>query len=132
MKPRCENAVSMRRRDPTELTDRERDVLELLRRDFTNEQIAERLGISPAGAKYHVSQILSKLGVATREEAATLATGEGRRWWARWPLWAKIAGAATSAAALTGLALLAWGVVRTDDDERSSINCRQAPRSLTN
>ena len=113
----------MRRRDPTDLTDRERDVLELLRRDFTNEQIAERFGISLDGAKYHVSQILSKLGVATREEAAAVELGERRRWWARWPLWAKIAGAATSAAALTGLALLAWGVVRTDDDERSSINC---------
>jgi len=108
----------MRRRDLNQLTDREREVLELLRRDFTNEQIAERFGISLDGAKYHVSQILSKLGVATREEAAALALGERRRWWAAWPLWAKIAGATTLvAAALSGLALLAWGVVRTQSDE---------------
>src|SRR5438128_8828791 len=117
MKPRCENAVSMRRRDPTELTDRERDVLELLRRDFTNEQIAERLGISLDGAKYHVSQILSKLGVATREEAAAVALGERRRWWAAWPLWAKIAGAAFVASVVGGLALLAWGALRTDSKD---------------
>ena len=101
------------RRDPDELTDREREVLELLRRDFTNEQIASRLGISLDGAKYHVSQILSKLGVATREEAAAVALGERRRWWAAWPLAAKIAGAATVAAAAAGLAVLAWGVLRT-------------------
>src|SRR5947207_2810828 len=46
----------MRRRDPTDLTDRERDVLELLRRDFTNEQIAERFGISLDGAGILVTQ----------------------------------------------------------------------------
>jgi len=105
----------MARRDPNELTDREREVLELLRRDFTNEQIAQQLGISLDGAKYHVSQILSKLGVATREEAAAVALGERRRWWAGWPLWAKIAGAATMVAAAAGVALLAWGVLRTSE-----------------
>jgi DNA-binding CsgD family transcriptional regulator len=109
----------MRRRLPNELTDREREVLELLRRDFTNEQIAQRLGISLDGAKYHVSQILSKLGVATREEAAAIALVERRRWWAAWPLWARIAGAATAAASLVGLAMLAWGVLRTGGGDQS-------------
>src|SRR6266511_3585461 len=74
----------MRRHDPDELTDRERQVFELLRRDFTNEQIAQRLGITLDGAKYHVSQILSKLGVATREEAAIVGRDERRRWWTAW------------------------------------------------
>jgi DNA-binding CsgD family transcriptional regulator len=60
----------MRRGDLDALTDREREVLKLLRRDFTNEQIAQHLGISLDGAKYHVSEILSKLGVSAREEAA--------------------------------------------------------------
>ncbi|TMG01934.1 MAG: helix-turn-helix transcriptional regulator, partial [Chloroflexi bacterium] len=64
------------------LTPREREVLALLGHGLTNEEIAHRLGISPDGAKYHVSQILSKLGVATREEAAALALGKRRRWWA--------------------------------------------------
>ncbi len=105
----------MRRRDPNQLTDREREVLELLRRDFTNEQIAERLRISLDGANYHVSQILSKLGVASREEAAAVVFGERRSWWAAWSVWAKVAGAATVAAALGGLAVLAWGVLRSGD-----------------
>ncbi|SRR6266516_2357124 len=97
----------MRRHVPDDLTQREREVLALLRRNYTNEQIANHLGISLDGAKYHVSQILSKLGVATREEAAALAVSKPRRWWAAWPLWARIAGAATMVAALAGLALLA-------------------------
>jgi DNA-binding CsgD family transcriptional regulator len=87
----------MRRRDPDDLTDREREVLELLRRDFTNEQIAQHLGISLDGAKYHVSQILSKLGVATREEAAVWRSKE-RNWY--WKLaWIGVAGAIASAVA---------------------------------
>src|SRR2546428_3479531 len=77
---------------PDELTRREQEVLQLLRMRLTNEEIAQRLGISLDGAKYHVSQILSKLGVATREDAAAVALGERQRWWAQWPLWAKIAG----------------------------------------
>jgi DNA-binding CsgD family transcriptional regulator len=91
----------MRRRDPDDLTDREREVLELLRRDFTNEQIARRLGITLDGAKYHVSQILSKLGVATREEAAASRPTE-RSWY--WKLaWIGVAGAV--ATAVGGIAL---------------------------
>jgi signal peptidase I len=97
------------------LTPREREVLALIRLGLTNEEIATRLDISVSGAKYHVSQILSKLGVATREEATALAVGERRRCWAAPPLWAKIAGAATVLAAVAGLAVLAWGVMRTAD-----------------
>ena len=52
------------------LTPREWEVLALLREGLTNEQIAARLSISHSGAKYHVSEILSKLGVTTREAAA--------------------------------------------------------------
>jgi DNA-binding CsgD family transcriptional regulator len=108
----CDNSPTMRAPLDT-LTPREREVLALLRRGLTNEEIAQRLDISLDGAKYHVSQILSKLGVATREEAAAIAIGEPRRWWAAWPLWARIGGAATMAAAGAGVAVLAWGVLRT-------------------
>src|SRR6266540_2950542 len=104
---------SMSRRSPDRLTPREREVLALIRRGLTNEEIAQRLVISLDGAKYHVSQILSKLGVATREQAAARALGQRRRWWAAWPLWTRIAGAATAVAAAAGFALLAWGVLRT-------------------
>ena len=55
---------------PDVLTPRQWEVLALLREGLTNEQIAERLGISPDGVKFHVSEILGKLGVTSRDEAA--------------------------------------------------------------
>src|SRR5438128_7468127 len=116
----CENAVAMGRRGrprhPDILTPREWEVLELLHGHLSNEQIAERLGISLDGAKYHVSQILSKLGVATREEAAAWPE-ERRAWWARWPLWARIAGAATVLAAAGGFLILAAFVRRGQSED---------------
>ena len=102
-----------RPRHPDILTPREWEVLGLLRSGASNTHIAERLGITERTAKFHVSEILSKLGVASREEAAALPIPERRRWWAAWPLWARIAGATTVAAATAGLAVLAWGVLRT-------------------
>ncbi len=101
---------------PDDLTRREREVLDLIRLGLTNEEIAGRLGISLDGAKYHVSQILSKLGVGSREEAATLAPVEARPWWTRalgWSLAAKLAGAAAVLAAAAGIGVLAWGVLAT-------------------
>ncbi|GAA1337253.1 LuxR family transcriptional regulator [Actinocatenispora thailandica] len=58
------------------LTDRERDVLDLLAEGLSNRQIAQRLHISPSTAGVHVSHILSKLGAATRTEAAAIAHRE--------------------------------------------------------
>ncbi|MFF3114368.1 AAA family ATPase [Kitasatospora sp. NPDC057904] len=55
------------------LTPRERDVLRLLARGWTNRQIAEELYISPKTASVHVSNILGKLAVGGRGEAAALA-----------------------------------------------------------
>jgi DNA-binding CsgD family transcriptional regulator len=52
------------------LTPREQEVLQLLQQGLSNEQIAERLNISLAGAKFHVSEIISRLGVESRYEAA--------------------------------------------------------------
>ena len=101
---------------PDDLTPREREVFDLLRVGLTNEEIAARLGISLDGAKYHVSQVLSKLGVATREEATAITLAEQRgRWWVMLPLTAKAAGAAVMLAAVGGLAVLGWGVLTTSD-----------------
>ncbi len=58
--------------DLEKLTPRQREVLRLIARGETNAAIAERLGISLAGAKWHVSEIISRLGVDSREEAADL------------------------------------------------------------
>ncbi|MFF2786819.1 AAA family ATPase [Streptomyces sp. NPDC058049] len=62
--------------DPAEalgLTSRERDVLRLVAAGSTNRKIAEELFISPKTASVHVSNILAKLGVTGRGEAAALA-----------------------------------------------------------
>ena len=56
-----------------DLTERERAVLALMVEGLNNTQIAGRLVVSPSTIKSHVSNILSKLGVASRTEAVTLA-----------------------------------------------------------
>jgi NarL family two-component system response regulator LiaR len=55
------------------LTERELEVLSLMAKGLNNPQIAERLMISRSTIKFHVSVILSKLGVSSRTEAVALA-----------------------------------------------------------
>jgi NarL family two-component system response regulator LiaR len=56
-----------------DLSPREREVLELMAEGLSNAEIAERLFVSVAAVKYHVSSILSKLGATNRTEAVSLA-----------------------------------------------------------
>ena len=56
----------------SELTRREREVLELVSSGATNRQIGTQLYISEKTASVHVSRILAKLGVSGREDAARL------------------------------------------------------------
>ncbi|MPZ49713.1 MAG: hypothetical protein GEU75_10550 [Dehalococcoidia bacterium] len=65
---------------PDVLTPREFEVLDLIRQGLSNREISERLGISLRGTKYHVTEILSKLGVDNREEAAACTAEPRRRW----------------------------------------------------
>ncbi|GAB3338783.1 LuxR C-terminal-related transcriptional regulator [Bordetella tumulicola] len=51
-----------------QLTDREREVVRLLTLALPNKKIARELGLSPETVKWHLSNIYSKLGVATRDE----------------------------------------------------------------
>jgi len=60
-----------------DLTEREREVLNLMIEGLNNTQIAGRLTVSPSTIKSHVSNILAKLGVASRTEAVTLALRSG-------------------------------------------------------
>jgi DNA-binding NarL/FixJ family response regulator len=62
---------------PEALTDRETDVLRLLARGLANKEIAQELSIGEKTVKTHVSHILSKLGVASRTQAALYAARVG-------------------------------------------------------
>lgn len=57
----------------SDLTDRERDILALMVEGKSNREIAERLFVSQSTVKFHVSNILSKLGVSGRTEAVAIA-----------------------------------------------------------
>jgi NarL family two-component system response regulator LiaR len=60
-----------------DLTERQLEILALLVDGLTNNEIAERLVLSPYTVRNHVSEILSKLGTGTRTEAAALAVRLG-------------------------------------------------------
>ena len=61
----------------TSLTSREREVLRLIAAGRSNREIASVLFIAPKTASVHVSNILGKLGAASRTEAAAIAHREG-------------------------------------------------------
>ncbi len=61
--------------DPlAELTEREREILELIGEGLTNRQIGERLHLAEKTIKNYVSNLLAKLGMERRTQAAVLAT----------------------------------------------------------
>ena len=60
-----------------ELTDRESEVLRLIRDGYRNKQIAERLGIAETTVNFHVKNLMGKLGANDRTHAVTLALRRG-------------------------------------------------------
>jgi ATP/maltotriose-dependent transcriptional regulator MalT len=62
------------RANPVGLTARQLEVLELLAEGLTNAEIAERLVVSTRTAEHHVAAVLTKLGAATRRDAARRAS----------------------------------------------------------
>ncbi len=60
-----------------ELTERERQVVQLLSEGLSNKLIADRLGISDHTAKFHVNGVMMKLGASTRTEAVVEAMRRG-------------------------------------------------------
>lgn len=61
-----------------ELTDREREILELIGNGLTNREIGDKIFLSEKTIKHYVTNILQKLQVRSRVEAALLATRHGR------------------------------------------------------
>jgi DNA-binding CsgD family transcriptional regulator len=96
------------------LTDREREVMSLLARGMSNREIGTELFITTKTASVHVSNILAKLGAASRTEAAAIAYREG---------------ISRSLPALASRFLAAGCVVRGSDPRTTSP--RQDPRGRT-
>ncbi len=59
------------------LTEREREILELVAEGLTNRAIAQRLGLSPRTVEYHLGQIFQRLGVNSRAAAVKEAMRRG-------------------------------------------------------
>ncbi|MGH2610551.1 MAG: helix-turn-helix domain-containing protein, partial [Tepidiformaceae bacterium] len=92
-----------------QLTPRQREVLALIARGRTNGEIAQQLGITLDGVKWHVREILSKLDVPSREEAAEVWRGRGRLslpGWVAWPGWRIAATTGGVAAALLAVVVV--------------------------
>jgi NarL family two-component system response regulator LiaR len=60
-----------------DLTQREREILVLLTEGKTNKEIAKQLSLSEGTVRFHVSNILSKMGVSNRTEAVSFALQQG-------------------------------------------------------
>ena len=57
----------------SDLTERQRQVLALVAQGLSNKEIAVRLVLSPYTVRFHISEILEKIGASTRAEAAAIA-----------------------------------------------------------
>lgn len=94
------------------LTPAEERVLDFVRQGKTNAEIGVRLGVSPDAVKYHVSNLLGKSGLSSREELAGWRPRPGNiltRVWGAIPLFAKLGVGAT--AVLAGGAIT-WSAIQ--------------------
>jgi DNA-binding NarL/FixJ family response regulator len=76
LNPRVARSILSARRElrpKPSLTDREREILELLRGGLANKEIAARLGITVKTVKAHLSSLFQKIGVLDRTQAALWA-----------------------------------------------------------
>jgi DNA-binding NarL/FixJ family response regulator len=65
--------------NPGALTPREREVLELLKQKFSNQEIADRLVIELGTVKNHVHNILKKLNLSSRRDVARVQIEQGEK-----------------------------------------------------
>lgn len=105
------------------LSERQREVLALVADGLTNGEVADRLGMTLDGAKWHVSEILGKLGFDSREDAADFwrwrnAKGKGIRSLARAVLTLSVLRAAAALTAATVFVLFLLSLFLTSDPPR--------------
>ena len=118
---------------PPDLTDRQREVARLIEAGYTNERIADELGISVAGAKYHVSELLARLDLSRREEIAQWYRAGARsraRTWFGVTAGAIARGGVVAAGALLAAAAVLLGLTVTGDaspDESPPVSSPSAP-----
>jgi len=80
---------------PPDITERQRQVVELIARGCSNEEVGRRLGISPRTAKAHCDALRQKLGVPRRRQipaAFRALTGEDPLSWELTPAVAGVGG----------------------------------------
>jgi DNA-binding NarL/FixJ family response regulator len=65
------------RRDRPRLTEREREILQLVAQGLSNKRIAQRLSITERTVKFHVAAIFGRLGARNRAQAISLAQERG-------------------------------------------------------
>lgn len=70
-------ARAMRVRHAERLTPREREIVVLLAAGLSNREIGERLGIAERTVKFHVGEILARLGASNRAQAVAIAQARG-------------------------------------------------------
>ncbi len=75
--PSVETADAAPRAGFGDLTEREREVLELIAQGLGNDDIAQRLAISPKTVRNHITSIFGKLAATTRAQAIVRARGAG-------------------------------------------------------
>ena len=76
LSPEIEDAMAVVRPAIT-LSNRQKDILQLVAKGFRNDEIAEMIGISRGGVKAHLGIIFSRLGATSRTEAVSVAYNEG-------------------------------------------------------
>jgi DNA-binding NarL/FixJ family response regulator len=76
-RPHADLAAESPEGDADDFTTREREVIRLMAQGATNADIAARLQLSTATVKFHITNIMRKLGVTNRTAAARAATQRG-------------------------------------------------------
>lgn len=120
-------------------TPRQREVLDLIARDKTNQEIADTLGVSLDGAKWHMREILSKLNVERREDAAEywrLHNGWRPRLGRAWRSLAGVSALKLTGAAVAGATVLFAGVavvlsLRGDEPPAGAPPAEASPSATT-